>query len=104
MAAVSGIVLLKTPYRAPKANAICERFMGNLQREYLDYMFILNPHHLYKIVKEYVAYYNQVRPHQGIGQRIPEPEAVPAIEPASTGRIISRSILGGLHHDYRRAA
>lgn len=106
-ARTSGITVLKTPYRAPKANAICERFMGSLRRECLDHMLILSERHLQRIVTEYIAYFNQMRPHQGIGQRIPEPEAAPfigIIGTASAGRIIGRSILAGLHHDYRRAA
>ncbi len=104
VAASSGITLLKTPYRAPKANAICERFMGSLRRECLDHILILNPAHLRRIVVEYMAYFNRARPHQGIGQRIPQFEAVPSIETASAGRIIGRSVLAGLHHDYHRAA
>lgn len=97
-------MLLKSPDRAPKANAICERFMGSLRRECLDRILILSPAHLQRIVLEYVRYFNQARPHQGIGQRIPVPEAVPSLETASAGRIIGRSVLAGLHHDYRRVA
>lgn len=102
VAAVSDITLLKTPYRAPKANAICERFMGSLRRECLDHMLILSPAHLQRVVVEYVTYFNQARPHQGIGQRIPE--AVPPMDAPSSGKIIGHPVLGGLHHDYRRAA
>lgn len=103
-ATTSGISILKTPYRAPKANAICERFMGSLRRECLDHMLILSERHLQRIVVEYVNYFNRARPHQGIGQHLPEPEAVPAIETASASRIISLPVLGGLHRDYRRVA
>jgi putative transposase len=104
VASSSGMKLLKTPYRAPKANAICERFMGSLRRECLDHILILSPTHLHRIVIDYVAYFNRARPHQGIGQRLPEPEAVPFIETASSNRIIAHPILAGLHHDYHRAA
>ena len=104
VAASSGIAILKTPYRAPKANAICERFMGSLRRECLDHILILSSSHLRQIVLEYGMYFNRARPHQGIGQRIPEPEAVPTIETASNGKIISRLILSGLQHNYRRTA
>lgn len=104
VAITSGIRVLKTPYRAPKANAICERFMGSLRRECLDHILILSQVHLQRIVVEYAAYFNRARPHQGIGQRIPEPEAIPCIETASADKIISHPILGGLHHDYHRAA
>jgi putative transposase len=102
--ASSGITILKTPYQGPQANAICELFMGSLCRECLDHILILNSAHLQRVVVEYVAYFNRARPHQGIGQRIPESEAIPAIETASGGRIMSHSILSGLHHDFRRSA
>jgi hypothetical protein len=96
------LVLLVTrlPIGAPKANAICERFLGSLRRECLDYFLILSERHLHRIVKEYVAYFNHARPHQGIKQRIPcQPEPQ-----SKTGRIVSYPVLGGLHHDYRRKA
>ena len=56
---------------APRANGICERYMGSLRRECLNHTPILNDRHLLRIVKEYNNYFNQERPHQGIGQRIP---------------------------------
>ena len=95
----SGIKELKTPYRAPRANGICERFMGSVKRECLDHILILHGQHLRRVVKEFTIYFNQERPHQGIGQQIPDynqPEANPI------GNIISRAILGGLHHSYSR--
>jgi len=98
----SGITLLKTPYRAPKANAICERFMGSLRRECLDHLLILSTSHLHRIVLEYVTYFNRSRPHQGIGQRIPEPQL--PIKDIASSKIFSSPVLGGLHHDYRRVA
>jgi transposase InsO family protein len=62
---------LKTPFQAPKANGICERFVGSLRRECLDFCLILHSYQLRRIVNTYVAYYNQSRPHQGIEQHIP---------------------------------
>ena len=100
MAAGSGIQELKTPYRTPRANGICERFMGSLRRECLDHTLILNSKHLQRVVKEYTAYFNHERPHQGIGQRIPAHYDLPKSNP--TGRITSKAILGGLHHSYSR--
>jgi len=64
----TGIDVLRTPYRAPKANAICERLLSSLQRECLDHFVILSERHLYRIVKEYTGYFNYSRPHQGIDQ------------------------------------
>jgi len=102
VAMASNIKELKTPFQAPKANAICERFLGSLKRECLDFHLILNSFHLRRIVNEYVAYYNRSRPHQGIGQAIPnqfdEPRLVQSIKPK--GPIIATPVLNGLHHHY----
>jgi putative transposase len=115
VAVSSGIELLPTPYRAPKANAFCERFLGSVRRECLDYVLILGERHLHQVIKEFVRYYNCARPHQGIGQRIPEAVRSPVQEglptaggadrvdtAETTTRINSLPVLGGLHHDYRR--
>jgi putative transposase len=99
----SQIEILKTPYRAPKANAICERFRGSVRGECLDHMLILGESHLYQVIKEYVEFFNQARPHQGIEQKIPEGIQV-AENKNSKGKIIAFPVLNGLHHDYRRAA
>ena len=102
LAESSGIKELKTPVRAPRANAICERFIGSLKRECLDYMLILHPSQLHHVVREYVDYYNRSRPHQGIEQRMPtryEPD-----QPSSSGKITVKPVLGGLHHAYSRPA
>lgn len=56
------------PAQAPKANAICERFLGSVRRECLDHFLILSERHLYRVMKEYRRYFNHVRPHQGIEQ------------------------------------
>ena len=67
----SGIQELRTPYCAPRANGVCERFIGSLRRECFDHMLILQGRQLQRLVREYNHYYNQERPHQGIGQQIP---------------------------------
>jgi putative transposase len=87
--------MMKTPYRAPKAyvpkvRAICKRFL------------VLNERHLSRLVKEYKLYFNHTRPHQDINQQIPAASTTDAA--MTTGAIISQPVLGGLHHDYRRAA
>jgi putative transposase len=98
------IDVLKTPERAPKANAYCERFIGSVRRECLDHVFILSERHLRRLVREYVDYFNHARPHQGIG-RIPDPQdADPIDELQAHQPVIAVPVLGGLHHDYRRAA
>jgi transposase InsO family protein len=96
------ITVLKTPVRAPKANAICERFLGSLKRECLDHMLILHSHQLHPIVRAYVEYYNHSRPHQGIEQRVPA-QFLRTHRPSS-GPIIATPVLGGLHHAYSHGA
>ncbi len=100
VAAGAGIKELKTPYRAPHANGICERYMGSLRRECLDLTLVLYGKHLQRVLKEYTAYFNQERPHQGIGQHIPDHYDLPNSNP--TGRIASKAFLGELHHSYSR--
>jgi transposase InsO family protein len=103
LAESSGIRELKTPIRAPRANAVCERFIGSLRRECLDYRLILHSAQLRRVVGEYVDYYNRSRPHQGIEQRIPAHYHQPN-QPSASGKIIAWPILGGLHHAYSRSA
>jgi transposase InsO family protein len=95
-------------------NPYCERVIGTLRRECLDFMIPLNERHLYRILKQWVAYYNASRPHMSLGPGIPQPpRALP--EPRREQRhglppnqpVQARPILSGLHHDYwleKRAA
>jgi putative transposase len=100
VAASTHIEILLTPPQSPQANAICERFWGSLRRECLDFFILVGERHLRRIVGEYVRYFNSARPHQGIDQKIPEePE-----QAAGGGKVMAFPVLGGLHHDYRRAA
>jgi len=99
VASGTGIEVLRTPYGAPKANAICERFLGSVRRECLDFFLILSEHQLHRMMQEYQMYFNQTRPHQGIGQRIPCHPMGEARQPEG-GQVSSRPVLGGLHHDY----
>ena len=101
VAAGSGIKELRTRYRVPQANGICERFIGSLRRECLDQTPIYEGKHLERVVKEYTAYFNQGRPHQGIGQCIPDQYELPKSK-STSGCITSKAILGGLHHSYSR--
>jgi putative transposase len=99
----TGIEILKTPYRSPKANAVCERFLGSVRRECLDHLLILGERQLYRVIKEYVRFFNEARPHQGIKQQIPA-EIQSERKVKGSGKIMSFPVLGGLHHDYRRVA
>jgi putative transposase len=62
--ATSGIKLLKTPSHTPRANAICERFLGSVRRECLDHLFILQEKQLHHVLRAYVQYFNQARPQE----------------------------------------
>ena len=104
LAAASGIRVLRTPIRAPRANATCERFLGSVRRECLDHILILGEAHLRRVLRAYVGYFNSARPHQGISQAIPVGSAKVERIHAGAGRIVAFPVLGGLHHDYRRAA
>ncbi len=103
LAAASGIRVLRTPVRAPQANAVCERFLGSVRRECLDHLLVLGERQLARMLRAYVAYFNSARPHQGIGQRLPYPAALSLVGDRD-GPVVARAILGGLHHDYQRAA
>jgi putative transposase len=102
-----GIRVLKTPLRAPKANAYCERLVGTIRRECLDFLIPLNESHLKRILCEFIRHYNRGRPHSSLGPGIPEPpqDRVPAsvhrrVLPLGY-RVKSKPVLGGLHHEYR---
>lgn len=84
----SGIKVLKTPYRAPRANAVCERFLGSVRRECLDHMLIFSERQLQRVVREYVFYFNGLRPHQGLKQQIPAKIENANVESLVTNKII----------------
>ncbi len=94
---------VRTPVRAPRANAIAERFAGTLRRECLDHVLILNERHLQKTVVEFATYYNHHRPHRSLAQRPPCAPATTSTGPPA-GEVLADPVLGGLHHVYRRAA
>jgi putative transposase len=82
---------------------MCERFLGGVRRECLDYVIILGKDHLRSVLSEYVkGYFNTARPHQGISQRIPSGKRT--VTSDATGKITAIPVLNGLHHDHRRAA
>ena len=96
-----GIEIVNIPYQAPNANAIAERWVRSVREECLDRLIILNERHLRRVLKEYVAYYNERRPDQGLDQDSPL-----GLEPGSPeGQIRYCNILGGIIRDsYRKAA
>jgi len=104
VAAASGISVVRTPVRAPRANAIAERFERSVRRECLDHLLPLGQAHLRRALGEYVAYFNHSRPHQGRGQRVPVRGGPSALGQYDEGDIIASPVLGGLNHTHRRAA
>ncbi len=94
------VTIIRTPFRAPKANAFAELWIRSVRAECLDHLLIVNERHLQRVLKEYVEYFNHARPHQGIEQRIPAADACSRGE----GPIRCRHVLGGIIHDYYREA
>lgn len=107
-----GIEVLRSPIASPKANAICERVIGTIRRECLDWMIPISAGHLRAIVLEWVKHYNQGRPHRSLGPGVPDPPERLRIFPTSEPRhrwakgslVLAKSLLGGLHHEYSLAA
>jgi transposase InsO family protein len=101
----SGIKAINTPPKAPRANALCERFMGSLERECTDNFLNFHQHHLQRIIATYADYFNKQRPHQGINQHIPERlhEPTPSPNYQLKGKVISTPVLNGLFHSYSYA-
>ena len=93
--------MIKIAVRAPNMNAIAERFVGSARREMLDHVMLLGDEQLGLLLLEYRDYFNESRPHQGLGQRRPAGGTIDA-DPSKP--IAFRTVLGGLHVDYRRAA
>lgn len=101
-----GLKAVKTPVRTPQANAFCERLIGTMRRECLDFMIPLNERHLRTVLREWVSHYNRGRPHSSLGPGIPECTRTPPVRKhrhrlVVGERVITAAILGGLHHEYR---
>lgn len=102
-----GLRILKTPVRTPQANAFCERLIGTMRRECLDWVIPLHERHLGQILGEWVGHYNRGRPHASLGPGVPE-ASLGRRRPDPCGHrfpprhsVAATPILGGLHHEYR---
>ena len=96
-----GIKEIVTAPQSPWQNPYAERVIGSIRRECLDHLIVLSENHLRRILKEYVHYYNQSRPHLALDRNAPFPRDV---ESPSQGPIVAFPEVGGLHHRYTRAA
>lgn len=99
------VAVLKTPVRTPQANAFCERLIGTIRRECLDFMIPLNERHLRRVLREWVTHYDRGRPHSSLGPGIPECRTTPPERNCrhrleAHERVTAAPILGGLHHEY----
>jgi putative transposase len=101
----AGIEVVKIPPRSPQANAYAERWVRTVRSEVTDRMLIAGPRHLRAVLEEYVAHYNQHRPHRGRNLRPPDgSDGITApVTDLATARIQRRKVLGGLIHEYDRA-
>jgi putative transposase len=97
-----GIKVIHTPIRAPQANAYAERFVRTVPAECLDWLLILGRRHLETVLRIYTAHFNRERPHRGLAPLSPDSQNVHP--PQGDGEIKRRDRLGGLIHEYHRAA
>jgi putative transposase len=103
--AYEGIRILRTPVRAPRANAVAERWVGTVRRECLDQLLVVGRQQLVGLLRRHVEHYNQRRPHRSLAHATPVPsERGEARNAPNFGRLRRRDVLGGLIHEYEYAA
>jgi putative transposase len=98
-----GMRIINTPVRAPRANAITERWIASARRECLDRMLITGERHLHLVLGEYTGHYNTHRPHRTLHQNPPAGRQCPPAVGTSI-RVLRRDRLGGLIHEYAQVA
>src|ERR1700730_16590627 len=86
---------IRSPPRSPWQNAYVERLIGSIRRECLDPMIVFGEAHLRRILRGYAAYYNVSRTHRSLNKDAPLHRAIERL-----GAVVSRPVLGGLHHQY----
>jgi transposase InsO family protein len=100
-----GVEIIRTPFRAPQANAYAERWVGTVRRDCLDWLLISSRKQLQRVLRAYVDHYNTHRPHRSLGLRPPTPEpGLRLVGSSPPDRVHRRDRLGGLIHEYARAA
>jgi len=98
--ATVGTEVIRTPIRAPRANAVAERWVRTARHECLDLLLVVSRRHLGRLLGVYVGYYNEARPHRGLELATPLPREAPD----GTKTVRRRDFLGGIVHEYERAA
>lgn len=96
-----GIEELRTAPRSPWQNPFAEPFIGSIRRECLDHVIVLSEKQLIRIVQSYLDYYHDCRTHLSLERNAPNPRAVASRD---AGPVSSIPRVGGLQHEYRRAA
>jgi putative transposase len=100
-----GIEVPITPVRAPNANAYAERWIRTVRAECLDWLLIIGRGHLEQVLRVYIEHYNAHRPHRALGLQPPDPAVEPALSfKDPLAQVRRHDLLGGLVHQYRRAA
>jgi putative transposase len=100
-----GAEVIRTPIRAPKANAYAERWVQTVRAECLDWTLVLGRRHLLRLLRAYVRHYNQQRPHRGLALAVPEVRDQGwGSMPIRPGEVRRRDLLGGLIHEYHGVA
>jgi putative transposase len=101
-----GVRVLKTPFRSPQAYSYCERLIGGIRRECLDFLIPISEGHVRRALNEWKTHYNQGRPHSSLGPGLPESEQDSPVplqkhrhQLQEGYRVRSKAILGGLHHE-----
>ena len=96
---------IRTPVRAPRANAFIERWIGTVRRECLDQILIVNRRHLERVLPAYIRHYNEHRPHRSLDQQPPIEEPPPGSETdVALDHLRRRDLLSGLIHEYKIAS
>jgi transposase InsO family protein len=100
-----GVAVIRTPVKAPNANAHAERWVRTVREECLDWLLIVGRRQLERVLRTYVDHYNRERPHRALGLVAPLPPRDPIpVADASPAHLRRRDRLGGLLHEYERAA
>ncbi|WP_419922584.1 integrase core domain-containing protein [Candidatus Poriferisodalis sp.] len=99
-----GLKILKTPVRAPMANACAERWIDTVRRELLDRTIIWNQRQLERLVTDHIEHYNRHRPHRSLDQRPPAPHRPPSANTSTSLRATKTTRCNGLINEYRHGA